>query len=57
MCEKERSVLEKLSESIPKLSPMQKVYFSGIAEGMAIAQQMQEETAKEAKAEAPVVTI
>ena len=54
MCKKEQEVLEKLSESIPKLSPLQKEYFSGLADGMAIAQQMQEGSVSEnmAKAEA-----
>ena len=54
MCKKEQEVIEKLAEGISKLDPMQKVYFSGIAEGMALAQKMQEETASEdmAKAEA-----
>lgn len=45
MSEKERNVIEKLSESIPKLSPLQKEYFSGLADGMALAQQQAEEKA------------
>lgn len=52
MCEKEKVTLEKLYESIPKLSPLQKEYFSGLADGMAIAQQMQESSVSEKKAEA-----
>lgn len=39
MCKKEQEVIEKLSESIPKLSPLQKEYLSGLADGMALAQQ------------------
>ena len=49
MSEKEKQTIEKLSESIQKLDPMQKMYFSGIAEGMAIAQKMQEDSASEAE--------
>lgn len=40
MNEKEKEVLTKLSESIPKLSPTQKEYISGLADGMALAQAM-----------------
>lgn len=47
MSEKERNVIEKLSESIEKLSPLQKEYFSGLADGMALAQQRQESPAAE----------
>lgn len=52
MCKKEQEVIEKLSESIPKLSPLQKEYLSGLADGMALAQQMQEGTASESMAKA-----
>ncbi len=54
MCKKEQEVLEKLSESISKLEPLQKQYFSGLADGMALAQKRQEEPAAEnmAKTEA-----
>lgn len=45
MCKKEQEVIEKLSESIPKLSPLQKEYLSGLADGMALAQQQAEEKA------------
>lgn len=51
MSEKEKEVLEKLSKSIPKLSPLQKEYFSGLADGMALAQQMEKEPEAENKAE------
>lgn len=52
MSEKEQKVLEKLSESISKLSPLKKEYFSGLADGMALAQQMQESSVSENKDEA-----
>ena len=47
MSEKEKQVIEKLSESIEKLNPLQKEYFSGLADGMALAQQRQENPAAE----------
>ena len=42
MSERERNTIEKLAESIEKLDSYQKVYFSGLADGMALAQQRQE---------------
>lgn len=50
MCKKEQEVLEKLAESIKKLDPMKKEYFSGLADGMALAQQMQEKPVSENEA-------
>lgn len=51
MSEKEKKVIEKLAESIEKLDPLQKEYFSGLADGMALAQQRQEAAEKMATAE------
>lgn len=50
MSKKEQEVIEKLAESITKLDPLQKEYFSGLADGMALAQQRQEEAAAENRA-------
>jgi hypothetical protein len=36
MNEKEKTILENLSKTLPKLSEEQKAYFSGVFEGMAL---------------------
>lgn len=49
MSEKEKDIMEKLSESIPKLSEKNQGYVLGIAEGMVLAKEIREH--KEAKKE------
>ena len=49
MSQKEKEVLTKLATGIEKLNPLQKEYFSGLADGMALAQQRQETAENEKK--------
>lgn len=43
MSEKEKNLLEKLSDTIPKLDDNKKNYILGVAEGMAIARESEKE--------------
>lgn len=43
MSEKEKEILEKLSETVPKLDKDKQSYILGVAEGMAIAKGHEEE--------------
>lgn len=43
MSEKEKNLLEKLSDAIPKLDDNKKNYILGVAEGMAIARESEKE--------------
>lgn len=51
MSEREKNTIKKLAEGIEKLDPLQKEYFSGLADGMALAQQRQEKNETENVAE------
>ena len=43
MSEKEKEIIKKLSEKVPKLDREKQIYVLGIVEGMAIARAGQEE--------------
>lgn len=43
MSEKERNIIEKLSDTVPKLSKDNQNYILGVAEGMVIARQTEKE--------------